>query len=100
MPFDHGLTKYEFASASSLAPGAGYEDRVMFVGETEAGDNAVLFCYDFGDDELIPKDCYRTYDITEEVWVRYFFKEPFLPEWRKIDAAVHEFVEDLRLNGR
>ncbi|MEM1379494.1 MAG: hypothetical protein AAGH41_02600 [Pseudomonadota bacterium] len=100
VPFDHGLTKYEFANASSLAPGAGYEDRVMFVGETEAGDNAVLFCYDFGDDELIPKDCYRTYDITEEVWVRYFFKEPFLPEWRKIDAAVHEFVEDLRLNGR
>ncbi|MEM9839014.1 MAG: hypothetical protein AAF830_07640 [Pseudomonadota bacterium] len=100
VPFEHGLTKYEFARSSTLAPGAGYEDRTMYVGQSERGEEAVLFCYNYGDEELIPKECYRTVDLTEEVWVRYFFKEPFLPEWRKIDAAVLEFVEDLRLNGR
>lgn len=100
VPHEHGLTKYEFTSASSLAPGAGYEDRVMFVGETDSGERAVLFCDDGPDRQLIPPQCSRTYDLTEDVWVRYFFKEPLLPEWRRIDAAVHEFVGGLRLNGR
>lgn len=98
VPFEHGLTKYEFAPASSLAPGAGYEDRVMFVGTAEDGEQAVLFCYDHEDEELIPPDCFRIYDISEEVWVRYIFKEPYLPEWRKIDTAVKAFVEELRID--
>lgn len=100
VPAEHGLTKYTFGTASSLAPGAGYEDRIMYVGETESGEQAVLFCYDVAEDSLIPPDCFRVYDVTEEVWVRYFFKEPYLAEWRKIDTAVHEFVNQLRLNGR
>ncbi|GGY49791.1 hypothetical protein [Parvularcula lutaonensis] len=99
VPFEHGLTKYEFGKASSLAPGAGYEDRVMYVGTTEDGEEAVLFCYDHEDEELVPPDCFRIYDISEEVWVRYIFKEVYLPEWRKIDTAVKAFVNDLRADG-
>jgi hypothetical protein len=96
VPFDHGLAKYEFAAASSLAPGAGYEERVMFVGEAEDGSRAVIFCDDHGDEALVPPECYRTIDLTEDVWVRYVFKEPYLPEWRKIDTAVKAFVAGLR----
>jgi len=67
----------------------------MFLGTTEAGEQAVLFCYDHGDEDVIPPECFRIYDITEDVWVRYTFKEPYLPEWRRIDDAVHAFVNDL-----
>lgn len=97
VPHEHGLTKYEFGKASSLTPGAGYEDRVMYVGTTEDGEEAVLFCYDSPDDSLIPPDCFRTYDISQDVWVRYIFKEAYLPEWRRIDTAVKAFVDDLRV---
>ncbi|NRA30307.1 MAG: hypothetical protein HRU11_08590 [Parvularculaceae bacterium] len=100
VPSDNGLTKYEFASGASLTPGIGFEERVMFVGE-EGGDlRAVIFCYEHNDEDQIPPDCFRTYDLTEDVWVRYFFKEPYLPEWRKIDEAVQKFVDELRLTGR
>ncbi|MEE4212170.1 MAG: hypothetical protein V2I43_23235 [Parvularcula sp.] len=95
IPADHGLTRYEFSAGSSLRPGSGYTNRVMFVGEAEDGSEAVLFCYDTGDEELIPPECFRTYDLTEDVWVKYAFKRPYLPEWRKIDAAVREFVAEL-----
>ncbi len=95
VPSEHGLTRFEFQSSSSLSPGSGYENRIMFLGTTEAGEQAVLFCYDNGDEDLIPPECFRIYDITEDVWVRYTFKEPYLPEWRRIDDAVHAFIDDL-----
>lgn len=98
VPDENGLTKYTFGRASSLAPGAGYENRIMYTGLTEDGELAVIFCYDYPDESLIPADCYRIYDVTEEVWVRYIFKEVYLPEWRKIDLAVKAFVDDLRVD--
>jgi len=100
VPFEHGLTKYEFASSSSLTPGVGYEDRVMYVGGEDDRVDAVIFCYKEDPTEQIPQECFRTFDLSEDVWVRYFFKAPYLPEWRKIDAAVQQFVDDLRLTGR
>ncbi|MEM1409259.1 MAG: hypothetical protein AAGG79_00765 [Pseudomonadota bacterium] len=100
VPFEHGLTKYEFANTSRVGPAIGYQDRVMYVGQAPGGEEAIIFCDQHPDEELIPPECSRYYDINEEVWVRYFFKEPFLAEWRRIDAAVHEFVDKLRLNGR
>lgn len=98
VPAEHGLTKYEFGRASSVDSGAGYQDRIMYVGTTTDGEEAVLFCYDMDDEEMIPKDCYRTYDINQDVWVRYFFKQVYLPEWRKIDEGVKAFVEELRVD--
>lgn len=100
VPAEHGLTKYEFATGSSLAPGAGYENRIMYLGTAEDGEQAVIFCYDEPDSELIPPDCFRTFDITEEVWVRYIFKQAYLPEWRKIDTAVKTFVRELQVEGQ
>jgi hypothetical protein len=97
IPTDHGLVRYEFSAGSSLRPGTGYTNRVMFVGRAENGEQAVLFCYEAGDDELIPPECFRTYDITEDVWVKYVFKRPYLAEWRKIDTAVRAFVDELRV---
>jgi hypothetical protein len=99
VPAENGLTRYEFGKGSSLSPGAGYENRVMYTGQTEAGEEAVIFCYDYDDEKLVPADCFRIYDVTEEVWVRYIFKEVYLPEWRRIDQAVKEFVEDLQVEG-
>jgi hypothetical protein len=97
VPAENGLTRYEFGRASSLTPGAGYENRVMYTGTTEDGEQAVIFCYDYDDEQQVPADCFRIYDVTEEVWVRYIFKEVYLPEWRRIDRAVKAFVADLRV---
>ncbi len=99
VPFEHGLTRYEFGTASNLTPAAGYQDRIMYVGRNEAGEEVVLFCYDHADEDLIPPDCFRIYDMTEDVWVRYIFKEVYLPEWRRIDSAVQKFVAELQNGG-
>ena len=100
VPSDHGLTRYEFTTASSLTPAAGFEDRIMYVGTGEDGARAVIFCDDHADEELIPPDCFRIYDLTEDVWVRYLFKEVYLPEWRRIDASVQEFVTGLQAEAQ
>lgn len=99
VPDEHGLTRYQFASGSSLKPGSGYADRTMYIGETESGEQAVLFCYNENADTLIPPECFRYYDLNEDVWVRYIFKLPYLQEWRRIDAEVQAFVKRLEISG-
>ncbi|MBB4657652.1 hypothetical protein [Parvularcula dongshanensis] len=95
-PQEHGLTLYTFSGGG---PASGYEDRVMFTGEAADGSRAVLFCYEGEADDPVPPECYRTYDLTSEVTVRYRFKTPHLADWRRIDARVHDFVEGLRVEA-
>ena len=97
-PDDHGLTRFDFRQGSPTQPASGYADKVMYLGEAEDGAQAVLFCYRETEDGLVPPDCYRQYDLTDTVSVKYHFKRPYLPEWRRIDARVRELVGDLAVS--
>lgn len=94
-PDEHGLIAFTFKQGSATQPASGYADKVMYLGETEDGEQAVLFCYLPTSDRIIPPDCYRQYDLTEDVAVKYYFKRPYLPEWRRIDARVRAFIDSL-----
>jgi hypothetical protein len=95
VPFDHGLTQYGFRQGSATRPASGYADKEMLIGEASDGARAVLFCYRETQDQIVPPDCFRQYDVTPRVTVKYYFKKPYLPEWRKIDERVRAFVEEL-----
>jgi hypothetical protein len=95
-PFEHELTRYTFRQGSNLAPASGYSDKEMFIGTTEDGEMAVLFCYIVRDDS-VPPDCFREFDLTEQVAIKYYFKRPYLPEWKKIDARVRELLGEFRV---
>ena len=95
-PGEHGLVRYAFRQGSATQPASGYADKTMHVGEAADGSRAVLFCYRERDDSVVPPDCYRQYDLTDRVTVKYYFKAPYLPEWRRIDERVREFVGELQ----
>lgn len=95
-PAEHGLLRYAFRQGTPTQPASGYADKVMYLGQAEDGAQAVLFCYAEREDAVVPPDCYRQYDLTGGVTVKYYFKAPYLPEWREIDARVRGFVEGLR----
>ena len=92
-PAEHGLTRYTFRQGSATQPASGYADKTMYLGEAPDSVQAVLFCYDDREDAAVPPDCYRQFDLTDRVTVKYYFKRPYLPEWRRIDARVHELIE-------
>ncbi|MEM9989909.1 MAG: hypothetical protein AAF723_10365, partial [Pseudomonadota bacterium] len=95
-PFDYNLTLYEFRQGSDNA--SGYAEKMMFTGVANDGTMAVLFCYPETEDNIVPADCYREYDLSPEVSVKYYFKKFYLPEWRRIDEQVHNFIDSLRVN--
>lgn len=94
-PAEHGLTRYGFRQGSATRPASGYADKEMLLGEAEDGSRAVLFCYRDDEDAIVPPDCYRQYDVTDRVSVKYYFKRPYLADWREIDERVRAFVEGL-----
>ena len=95
-PDEHDLVRYGFRQGSATQPASGYADKTMYLGEAQDGQQAVLFCYRADADSIVPPDCYRQYDLTDRVTVKYYFKRPYLPEWRKIDERVRDFVDGLR----
>ena len=96
VPGEHGLVRYAFRQGSATQPASGYADKEMYLGQAADGAQAVLFCYREADDGVVPPDCYRQYELTDRVTVKYYFKRPYLAEWRKIDERVRGFVEELR----
>ncbi|ADM09839.1 hypothetical protein PB2503_08929 [Parvularcula bermudensis HTCC2503] len=94
-PFDYGLTHYRFKSAGEItgAP-SGYTDKELFLGEASDGQMAVLFCYLEDPSGVIPSECYRTYDLSRTVSVKYKFKKEYLSEWRDIDAGIRNLIAD------
>lgn len=94
-PFDHNLTRYTFRHGSDLAPASGYSNKEMLVGEATDGTRAVLFCYPGDEADIVPPECYREYDLSDSVAVKYYFKQPYLPEWQRIDEKVRDFVISL-----
>ena len=94
-PDAHGLVRYGFRQGSATQPASGYADKEMYLGRTADDARAVLFCYREDPAGIVPPDCYRQYDLTDAVTVKYYFKRPYLPEWRKIDERVRAFVDGL-----
>lgn len=94
-PDEHELTRFAFRQGSATQPASGYADKIMYIGEAEDGSRAVIFCYRETPDLIVPPDCYRQYDLTGRVAVKYYFKRPYLAEWRRIDERVRAFVADL-----
>ncbi|MFQ5564184.1 MAG: hypothetical protein ACE5FO_11500 [Parvularculaceae bacterium] len=88
------LTKYAFRDQRSNVPTSGYSDTELYLGETEDGAVMALFCFKERDDIPSP-ECWRQYEIGEDVSVVYRFKRPYLAEWKAIDARVRAFVGDL-----
>ncbi len=95
-PYAHGLRRHNFRQGSEIAPASGYSNKEMLVGEASDGVEAILFCYPGSADDIVPPECYREYDLTKDVSVKYYFKQPYLPEWQRIDERVREFVTGLR----
>lgn len=92
---DYQLTKFTFKKGHTNAPTNGYNNKDMFVGTTRDGQTIVLFCYKPSDDELIPSECWRAVDFSKKISVRYYFSRAYLPEWRKIDVTVRQFLTNL-----
>ncbi|WOI54606.1 hypothetical protein [Parvularcula sp. LCG005] len=95
-PYDHGLTQFSFRQGSELAPASGYSDKELFLGETAAEETAVIFCYPADADRVVPPECFREYDLTPTVTVKYYFKRPYLAEWRRIDEEVHTLIDNFQ----
>lgn len=91
-PAEYGLVKFTFKDEGADTTTNGYSDKDMFVAEAEDGSPIVLFCFRDNPDTVIPPDCWRQYGLTDGTSVRYSFKRSYLPEWRKIDAAVRRFL--------
>lgn len=85
------LVRYDFTDARSNGASNGYANTELFLGETTDEQIMALFC--FKESETLPSpECWREYEIGEDVSVIYRFKRPNLAEWRSIDGRVREFV--------
>lgn len=88
------LTKFTFKDQRANVPTNGYADTELFVGTDESEAMAAIFCFKEKEDVNSP-ECWREYEYGGTIEVSYRFKRPYLPEWRALDAAVHEFVAGL-----
>lgn len=88
------LTKYVFRDQRASVPTSGYADTELYLGETEDGSMMALFCFKERDDIPSP-ECWRQYELGDNVSVTYRFKRPYLAEWKAIDSRVRAFVNEL-----
>lgn len=95
-PYEHDLTKYVFKSGTAENPASGYSDKELYTGIATTGEKAVLFCYPEDPDRVLPPECFREFELTSGVYVKYRFKRPYLSEWRKIDQGVKRLVGGLQ----
>ena len=92
------LVKYEFSDQRSNVPTNGYAGTELFLGETENNALMALLCFKEAEAVKSP-ECWREYELTDDVNIIYRFKRPYLPEWRAIDTKVRAFVTDF-MSGR
>ncbi len=91
VPTPYQLMKFTFSERRANVPTNGYADTELFVGTDEDDNVIALFCFKERTDITSP-ECWRTYDYSDTVEVTYRFKRPFLPEWRKIDSEVRQYI--------
>lgn len=93
--YDYGLTRFNFKEGGSNTPTNGYNDKELMVGTDADGATLVLFCYKEAEDNIVPPDCFREYELSQKISVRYYFKRHYLPEWKQIDESVRQFTAGL-----
>ncbi|NWG71214.1 MAG: hypothetical protein HXY23_06335 [Parvularculaceae bacterium] len=86
------LVKYTFKDSRSNVPSNGYADTELFLGQTDGGRTMALFCFEDREDIRSP-DCWREFELTDEITVIYRYKRRMLEEWKAIDSRVTAFVE-------
>ncbi len=85
------LTRYAFRERRDNVPTNGYADTTLFIGQATDNSSIALFCYN--EIATIPSpECWREYELNDDLSVIYRFKRPYLAEWREIDERVREFV--------
>ena len=67
----------------------------MFVGEEADGGMVILFCYKDTANQIVPPTCFREFDYSSEVIIRYSFKHAYLADWQEVNAQVRRFVTSL-----
>jgi hypothetical protein len=95
-PYEHGLTRYTFRQGTIETPASGYSDKMMLTGTASSGETAVFFCYPEDETGAVSPECFREFDLTNDVTVKYYFKQPYLAEWQRIDEGVKRLVGGLR----
>jgi len=85
------LVKYEFSDQRSNVPTNGYAGTELFLGEAEDDKIMALICFK-AKEKMTSPECWREYELSDEVSITYRFKRPYLPEWRAIDSKIREFV--------
>ncbi len=88
------LTKYNFRDQRSSVPTSGYSDTELYLGQTKEGALTALFCFKEREDIPSP-ECWRQYEMGENISVVYRFKRPYLAEWQAIDTRVRSFIAKL-----
>ncbi len=92
---DYQLTMFSFKEARANAPTNGYANKELYVGEEADGSLIVLFCYEDSPDDIVPPQCYRELDFSDEVTIRYTFKKAYLADWQEVNAQVRRFILSL-----
>ena len=90
------LTRFTFRPQRDAVPTNGYADTTLFVGKDANEQEMALFCYN--EIPSIPSpECWREYELGDDLSVTYRFKRPYLAEWFEIDSRVRQFVEALQV---
>ncbi|MGV6800700.1 MAG: hypothetical protein ACWA5L_02115 [bacterium] len=94
-PYDFGLTQFTFKQDQTSSATTGYSDKDLLVGTAEDGSTLVLFCYKEDPSIKLAPECFREFNLTNKISIRYYFKRHYLPEWLKIDTAIRRFIYSL-----
>ena len=96
---DYELTRYVFKEGRPNAPSSGYADKELYVGRDTDEQTAVLFCYKVQESSVVPPDCWREVEISPRIGLKYYFKRPYLPDWKQIDRDIRAFVSERMVTG-
>lgn len=93
--YDYGLTRFTFKDAGMNTPTSGYSDKDLLVGTADDGATLVIMCYEETANATVPPECWREFELTPQISVRYYFKRRYLPEWKQIDREIRRFLFDI-----
>ena len=88
----YGLTYFQFLD------GSGYQDQDLYIGIDDLGRRAALTC---GKDrqEILPSNCRRYTQLTDQVMLSYRFKRSRLRDWKNIDAGIRNLALTFLVEG-
>ncbi len=90
------LNRYDFLAKRDDVPTNGYANTRLFIGQDSVGQTMALFCYREDLPTIPSPECWREYELDDDISVVYRFKRPYLAEWKEIDTRVREFVKNMQ----